>query len=56
MPQMRSDVCSDPAASLGNRVNAWTLGAEGPWGWRSLLAVPSQAPGCEWPRDGSRAA
>jgi proline iminopeptidase len=38
VPQMLSDVCADPAASLGNRVNAWTRGPEGPWDWRSLLA------------------
>jgi proline iminopeptidase len=38
MPNLRSDACDDPAASLGNRVNPWTLGPEGSWDWRQLLA------------------
>lgn len=36
--QMRSDICDDPPASLSNKVNAWTLGPEGAWDWRTLLA------------------
>ena len=35
---MRSDICDDPPASLSNQVNAWTLGPEGSWDWRKLLA------------------
>ena len=35
---MRSDICDDPPASLSNHVNAWTLGPEGSWDWRKLLA------------------